>query len=237
MKNQDGNDTARAFANDFTQILEEKKDRFVEESIDEAKDNYNFDDPPAIIPIDIQYHGESFDNNSISSPEVKPHLCRKASNMEQFSTYDERKRTREFHVEISYDRNSDLDNLDQIWSTALLICNVYNTFTFFFFLGIRWHPEGLWAILEVLTEIILLLDCIVITFLKIKYPLVLSKLPRLCFDDTQTLAFSNFKLGLRILSSYPQHTINLTFRLSPNLLESLPIALLRIIKIIRFCEV
>ena len=45
-----------------------------------------------------------------------------------------------------------------VWSRIILVINTYNFFTCFFWMGIIGYPHDVWYLLEILSEILILID-------------------------------------------------------------------------------
>ena len=125
--------------------------------------------------------------------------------------------------------------VDQIWGLVVFLCILYNYLLFFFYLGIPGAPTGISLACEIFAELILLLDTCAVTYLYFRQYNILKS-----FVINHLASWSNNeKVSLVILwiASYPQHTINLISFIPHSTLCSLPIALLRALKLLRYPEV
>ncbi|MDR3549517.1 MAG: hypothetical protein P4M11_14830 [Candidatus Pacebacteria bacterium] len=139
------------------------------------------------------------------------------------------------HLEDCSRISEAVELVDQVWSLIVVLCIVYNYLLFFFYLGIPGTPTGTALACELAAEFILLLDSCVLTYLySWKYQL-LKTLPM-----THLTSWSRSeKLALITIwiSSYPQHAVNVIAQISPATLSTIPFALLRVLKLLRYPEI
>lgn len=141
----------------------------------------------------------------------------------------------DLHIVLPSHNQPELEKLDQIWATLIFICNVYNCYSFFFFLGISMFPSGIWLMLELGTEFLMLFDAILITIIHIGKPELLEFMPLIQISDDNYVSI--YQWIAIWLSSYPQSIINVLIGLPYSTLSSFPIACLRLLKLLRYPDI
>jgi hypothetical protein len=113
--------------------------------------------------------------------------------------------------------------------------HIYNFFTCFLFMGIEGYPEGIWLVFEILFEVILVFE-LIMQFILRNYLTHLWKEMHILHGKSQ--GFTKSKLLRYLLVAFPQTIIlSLFLHRTPEKLLSFGVAVLRILKLLRFVEV
>ena len=120
--------------------------------------------------------------------------------------------------------------MSQIWSKFVLAMHTYNFVTIFYFLGIEGFPSGMWLILEIFTEIMIVTDFILRIVIRKNFPEIWDDM-WLLHDKGQK---SLFHFVIRLVGSIPQSLILcMIYRKDFSQLTAFSFALLRCAKLLR----
>jgi len=82
-----------------------------------------------------------------------------------------------------------------VWSKVIFVCHTYNFITIFFWLAIHGFPEGIWLLLEIFSEIIIVADVVLRLVIRHRFPQIWRDMWLL----HERASFKNSKLYLIIL--------------------------------------
>ena len=121
-----------------------------------------------------------------------------------------------------------------MWSNLFILVQTYNFFTCFFFIGIPGYPDGWWYVFEVLTEVLMVLDFIGRWVIRVFFAQAWSEMYLL--QDRGGI--TKFNLIIRLIASVPfSIIISSSVGQNQKVLNNLGIALLRVLKLMKFGQV
>jgi hypothetical protein len=121
----------------------------------------------------------------------------------------------------------------QVWAFIVFLANTYNFLVFFFFLGIPGTPAKLTLVFEIAFEFFLFIDFFLRIFFSQCFNQVWESLWLLQEPKGSKLPF----IILKALASFPQHFLLLLLKTPQATLISLPIALVRGLKLCRIYQI
>lgn len=123
-----------------------------------------------------------------------------------------------------------------IWSKIVLAVNTYNFFTCFFYMGIIGHPEGVWFMIEMLAELILVFNFLIKYIFRSYFQHVWMEM-HLLHDRKPP---SRLEVSIRLIAAIPSTLIlSIVYLLydKSGWLNSFGVASLRMLKLLYFGQV
>ena len=139
-------------------------------------------------------------------------------------------------IEFLINEKKEESRLSKFWSKVILLIHTYNFVTVFIFLGIAGFPEGFWLLLEIVSELLILVDFILRLVIRLSCPTIWDEMWLLHDKGSR----SKFHLFLRLIGSIPQSLILcLIYGSKDDLaaLTALQFALLRCLKLLRLRQI
>lgn len=131
------------------------------------------------------------------------------------SLHKRRQLEKDAGIDYLINEKKEESRLSAFWSKVILLIHTYNFVTVFFFLGIEGFPEGLWLLLEIVSEVLIAVDYVLRLIIRLSCPTIWDEM-WLLHDKSGR---SKFHLFLRFLGSIPQSLILCLIFQGPNRLE------------------